>query len=259
MKRQNTAQQIKNITTVAIFAALAYVSVIILRIPNVGGFLTFDFKDAIIIVASMLLGPYAAIALSILVPLLELPISSTGLYGFVMNMASSMALSLTASLIYKKKKTLARAITALGCSVIAVTAVMTVMNILVTPLYLKYMMPGPLLGMGFEVSYSGGVACVQSLLPNLLLPFNFIKGFTNAAFAMALYKPVANALRKSRLVLSNNGDKERTLTKEEKKRRVWRSVLISLAAAMLVIAAIIIILRVWNVELSFFDVFKPKQ
>ncbi len=258
MKKQNTSQQIKNMTTIAIFAALAYVSVIILRIPNIGGFLTFDFKDAIIIVASMLLGPYAAIALSILVPLLELIISSTGLYGFVMNMASSMALSLTASLIYKRKKTLPGAFTALGCSIVAVTAVMTVMNILVTPVYLLLVTPGVLGFMGFEASYKGAVSCVISLLPTLLLPFNFIKGFTNAAFAMALYKPVSNILKKSRLVSTNNELHERELTKEEKRKRAWRSVLVSMIAVVLVVTAIIIILNVWNVELSFFDVFKSK-
>ncbi len=256
MSREQNTKKIKRMTTVAIFAALAFVSVIILRIPNVGGFLTFDFKDAIIIVASMLLGPTAAISLSILVPLLELTISSTGLYGFIMNMASSMALSLTASLIYKKKKSFSRAIVSLIMAVVAVTLIMTVMNMLITPLYLLWVMPEVLGFMGFEASYNGAFSCVMSLLPKLLLPFNFIKGFTNAAFALAFYKPLTNILRKSRLVAQAN---TQPADKEEKKKKIWRSVLISLVAVMFVVTAIIIILRVWNAELSFFDVFKSKK
>ncbi len=258
MNRQNSSQKIKNMTTIAIFATLAYISVIILRIPNVGGFLTFDFKDAIITVASMLLGPTAAVALSVLVPLLEMMISSTGLYGFVMNMASSMALSLTASLIYKKKRSLVTAFTALGCSVLSVTVVMVVMNMLVTPIYLWLVTPEVLGFMGFEATYNGAFSCVMSLLPKLLLPFNLIKAFTNASFAMALYKPLANVLRKSSLVVQSKENKSEEITKDEKKKRTVRSAIISCVAVLCVVAAIAVILKVWNVEISFFDIFKQK-
>ena len=102
MNRQKYSDNLKKMTAVAMFAALAYVSVAIIRIPNVGGFLTMDFKDVIITIAGMFFGPIAAIVLSLLVPFIEfLTISGTGPYGLIMNVISSMTFSLVASIVYK--------------------------------------------------------------------------------------------------------------------------------------------------------------
>ena len=62
-------------------------------------------------------------------------------------------------------------------------AVMMLMNILITPFY-----------MGVDRSI------VISMLPTVLLPFNFAKTLMNGAIAMLVYKPVAIAMRRAKLL-----------------------------------------------------------
>ena len=147
-------------------------------------FLTFDAKDAVLTIAAFIYGPIAAIIMSLIPALIELlTISGTGFWGFLMNFASSACFSFTASVIYKYKRSFNGAIVGLYTSVLATTAVMMVLNILVTPIYM-------------------GVprAVVIELLPTLLLPFNFAKALMNAAITMLIYKPVSVAMKRAKLI-----------------------------------------------------------
>jgi riboflavin transporter FmnP len=179
MKKNNF--NAKKIVGIAAFAALAYAVTLVFRIPV--SFLTFDAKDAILTVAAFIYGPVAGAVMSLLVSLLELTISDTGLIGALMNFVSSAAFACTASLIYKFRRTFTGAIIGIFSAVAVTTGVMMLMNVLITPIY-----------MGVERSI------VISILPTLLLPFNFAKALMNAAIAMLIYKPVALALRRARLV-----------------------------------------------------------
>ena len=179
MKKNNF--NAKKIVGIAAFAALAYAVTLVFRIPV--SFLTFDAKDAILTVAAFIYGPVAGAVMSLLVSLLELTISDTGLIGAIMNFVSSAAFACTASLIYKFRRTFTGAIIGIFSAVAVTTGVMMLMNVLITPIY-----------MGVERSI------VISILPTLLLPFNFAKALMNAAIAMLIYKPVALALRRARLV-----------------------------------------------------------
>ncbi len=180
---RNSHKTIRRLVALALFAALAYICTFLLHIKVM--FLTFDAKDAVMAVAGMFFGPGAAAILSLLVPTLELFTigSDTGLYGFVMNVASSITFSVTAALIYKYRKTLGGALFSLGTAIFAMTAVMMAMNLLVTPYF-----------MGTTIDE------VVALLPTLLLPFNLTKALLNAALVLVLYKPIATALRRTRMV-----------------------------------------------------------
>jgi riboflavin transporter FmnP len=79
----------------------------------------------------------AAVILSVLVPLLELvTVSSTGLYGFLMNFLGTAMFAVTASLIYKYRKSFFGAIVGLVSGVAAMVATMMLFNLLVTPFYM---------------------------------------------------------------------------------------------------------------------------
>ena len=184
MNRKNH-RSTRRLVALALFAALAFVCTSLMHIKV--AFLTFDAKDAVMAVAGMFFGPASAAILSFLVPTLELFTfgADTGLYGFIMNIASSAAFSVTAALIYKYRKTLGGALFALGTAIVSVTAVMMVMNLLVTPYF-----------MGTTVDD------VVALIPTLLLPFNLTKALLNAALVLVLYKPIATALRRTRMVES---------------------------------------------------------
>ena len=185
MENQNRKQNIfdtKRLVGMAMFAALAYGVTFIFRIPV--QFLTFDAKDAVLTIAAFIYGPVAAIIMSLIPALIEfVTISSTGFWGFLMNFSSSACFSFTASVIYKYRRSLNGAIIGLYGSVIATTALMMVLNILVTPIYMK--VPR---------------AVVVDLLPTLLLPFNFAKALMNAAITMLIYKPVSIAMKRAKLI-----------------------------------------------------------
>jgi riboflavin transporter FmnP len=181
-KRRET---ISFITGAGVFSALGFIVTLICKIiPNVAGFLSIDAKDAIIAIASFTYGPIMAPVVSLICAGLELvTISTTGLYGFVMNFASSATFSLVASLIYKYRKNLKNAMLGLGVATVATTAVMLLLNIFVTPLYLK--------------SIGVNNMDVISMLPTVLLPFNFAKSLMNGAISIILYKPIITAIRRA--------------------------------------------------------------
>jgi riboflavin transporter FmnP len=179
--------QIKHIVGIAVFSALAYAVTFVFRIPV--QFLTFDAKDAVLTVAAFIYGPAAALVMSFIPAFIEfISISSTGIWGLVMNFASSACFSFTAALIYKYKRNLNGAILGLYGSVLATTLFMMLMNILITPIYMEVQR---------EI--------VIELLPTLLIPFNFAKSLMNAAIVMIIYKPISVAMKRARLI-SGIGD-----------------------------------------------------
>jgi len=181
MKQTNNISNIKRISVIAMFGALAFV-LTYLKLPVM--FLSLEVKDSVIVLCTLLFGPMAGLAIAILVPLLELiSHSSTGVYGLIMNMLSSVTFSLVTGVIYKYKKSFYGAIVGLLSGIFAVTAVMVLANLLVTPYY-----------MGVSVQE------VAVLIPKILLPFNLIKATLNGAIVLLLYKPLSTVLKKARLL-----------------------------------------------------------
>lgn len=177
----NKTVNYKKIASVAMLSAFAFLARLVFKIPVT--FLTFDIKDSIIALGGLVFGPVSGVVIALLVSLIEMIISETGPIGFVMNFVSSAVFAGTAALIYKFKRTFNGAIIGLFSSVGATTAVMLLMNILLTPIY-----------QGVPRSV------VISMLPTLFLPFNFAKTLLNAAIVMLIYKPVVIALRKARII-----------------------------------------------------------
>lgn len=240
MNRQTHIEKLKRMTGVAMFAALAYLSMIILRIPDIGGFLTMDFKDVIITVSAMFFGPLSAVFISVLVPFLEfMTISGTGVYGLIMNILSSLTFSLTASVIYKYKKTFWGAVIGLVSATLSVTAVMMVANLVITPYYMK--MP---------------TEAIAALIPKLLLPFNLTKAIFNSAVTLILYKPLTSVMRRTEFFGKRRSAHSAEPTAEEKKKAKMRTILLLAIGGVIAIASILIIIFVWGGRISFFDVFK---
>lgn len=177
----------RRIVMIGVFSALAFIMTCLGNlIPiKVAGFLDYDPKDIIIVIAGFILGPVSSIIISIITSLIELiTISTTGVIGFAMNVISTVFFACTASIIYQKKRTFAGAIIGLASGVFAMCIAMMLWNYLITPLYMA--------GTTREM--------VAKMLPTVFLPFNLVKGSLNASIAMLLYKPVVNAMRKARLL-----------------------------------------------------------
>ena len=174
---------VKKLVLLAVFAALAYVIVCVIRIPAVA-FLKYEPKDVIITIAGFILGPMATVIISGLVALLEMvTISDTGPIGALMNLLSSCAFSCTAAIIYKYRRTLWGAVMGLLAGTVTMAAVMLLWNWLITPLYM---------GVSREA--------VEKMLLPTFLPFNLVKAGLNTALTLCLYKPLVTALRKTRML-----------------------------------------------------------
>ncbi len=198
----------KTIVTVGMLCAIAFIAKLISNIIPIAiaGFLEFDLKDVIIVIAGFICGPLSAVAISVIVSLIEMvTISGTGPIGMIMNILSSCSFACVAAILYKKNRSMKGAVLSLVGGVLAMTAIMVLWNYLITPLY-----------MGIERSVVAGM-----LLP-VFLPFNLLKGGINATLTLLLYKPIVTALNRANLIAASP-----TSSKGSVK---WGMMLISLVA-----------------------------
>ncbi len=184
------------------FTALSFVAVLITKwIPPVSGFLSYEPKDALIVIAGFIFGPLSCVILSVLVALIELlTISSTGPWGFLMNALASCAFTVPAAWIYAKRRTMKGAVLGLAAGVLTMAVCMVVWNYIVTPYYMS---------MGSVTEVAEKRKLVGSMLASVFLPFNLVKGGINAGLAMLLYKPIVSALRGMGFVPPSQGKKGR--------------------------------------------------
>lgn len=204
----------KKLTTISMLCALAYVAVIVGRIPLVL-FLKYDPKDVVIVISGFIFDPLTAFTVTVIVSIVQMfTISGTGIWGCIMNIVSSCSFACTAAFIYKKKHSLSGAILALFCGWSCQVGIMMVWNYMIAPIYMGYPRE----------------AIVELLLP-AFLPFNLIKGGLNAAITMLLYKPIVTALRRSNLIESNNNSDKMRL-----------NIGVVLAAMLMIITCVLLIL-----------------
>lgn len=173
------------LTLTAMMAAMAYVAMLITRpLPHVAGFLSYDLKDVVVVIAGFQLGVAPAMIITLLVSLLEMvTVSTTGPIGLLMNVLSTGAFALPAALMYHRKRSLNSAAMGLALGVVLMTAVMLAWNYIITPIYM-----------------SVPRAVVAGMLIPTFLPFNLVKGGLNAGITMLIYKPVTDALRRAGLL-----------------------------------------------------------
>ena len=186
MTHQN--ESIHRTAVTGMLTAIAFLAVLIGRIvPNVAGFLSYDPKDAVIAIGGFIYGPVTALIITVLVSFIEmLTISSTGIYGLIMNIVSTCSFVIPAAVIYRRMHSMKGAVAGLVSGVVCMTLMMMLWNYIITPLY-----------MGVPRSVVAG------MMMTTFMPFNLIKSGINAGIAMLLYKPLITALRKAGLVAAS--------------------------------------------------------
>ena len=168
---------VRTLVAVGVFAALAFVCCVLFHFK--AAFLSFDLKDAVMAIGAMLFGPVYGFAMALIVCIIEsLTISTTEVYGFIMNILSSTVFVCVGSLVYTRKRTMTGALVGIILSVVTMVVVMICANLVITPYY-----------MGVTRSE------VAALIPALILPFNITKGVVNASLVFLLYKPLSTALK----------------------------------------------------------------
>lgn len=222
MSARKNRINIQTMVVWALFCALAYVSVVLIRIPVVQ-FLKYEPKDVILMIGAFMYGPLAGCVMSVVVSLIEMvTVSDTGWIGAIMNILASCAFVCPAATIYWHRRTLKGAVTGLVVGSTCMVVIMLLWNALITPLYMG--MPR---------------AAVIDMLPTVFLPFNLLKTMINSALVMLLYKHVVTALRAAHL-----------LPQAEQKdvgSPVHTTVVLSLISLLVLATAILIILAMQGI------------
>ncbi len=180
MERNKTRYDTKTLTAMAMLTALAYAVMAVCKvIPKMGGFLSLDAIDAVIGVGGFLFGPMAAVLMITVEAFIEaITLSTTGWYGFLMNVLSTTLLICPAVWLYRRRGGTSGAAMGLAAGVLFRLLGMIVFNYFITPWY--FQMPR---------------AAVADMMP-MIAAFNMVKGVLNAALLMAIYPPASAALRK---------------------------------------------------------------
>ena len=203
---------------------------ILVRLIKVSGFLTFDAKDTLVTIAGLILGPIYAIVISFIVSLIEIIfLPETGFWGFLMNFLSTAAFSAVCALIYKYKKNIKGACVGLVASVFSMTAMMVLLNLVVTPIYTG--MP---------------TATIAAMIPTLFLPFNFTKAVLNAALVLILYKPISRALKATKMLESSSKPGS-----VDKKSQLITNIVIFAIGLVLIAASVAVFILVLGGDFTF--------
>ena len=210
---------IKTLAVLAVLSAMAYVLMLLIHISFMPGneFLVFDLKDVPIVIGGFLYGPFAVVAMSVVVSFLEMvTVSRDAWVGFAMNVLSTCAFACPAAIIYMRKRSLKGAVLGLVAGWLCVSGVMVLWNYIVTPVY-----------RGFPR------AVIVPMLPTVFLPFNLIKYGFSAAIVMLVYKPLSIALKKAKIIRQT-----------EKKTTIKENLIIGivLAVCLAVIPCVLLIL-----------------
>ena len=176
---------VQRMVMIAVFSAISIVLVALLHVPlfPAAPFLEYDMADVPIIIVTFLYGPLAGLFTTVIVSVLQgLTVSAgSGFNGILMHIFATGCYVLVAGNLYKRHRSLGGEIASLGCGTAAMVAVMTLWNMLLTPLFMK----AP-----FEQA-------MQLMLP-AIIPFNLIKAGGNSLIAYFVFKAIEQVMKRRR-------------------------------------------------------------
>lgn len=174
-------KKLKQLTGLAMLAAISIVLVMLIRVPMPGApFLEYDPADIPIFIGSFAYGPIAGLLLVLAVSILQgVTVSAgSGIIGILMHVFASGSFVLVSGLIYKRNHTKIGAMWALLFGSVTQVLTMVLWNLVFTPIF-----------MGTPIQ------AVLDLMPIILL-FNVLKAGINALVSFFVYKAVRSILPK---------------------------------------------------------------
>ena len=175
------SEPIKRMAVMAMLAAISVVLVYAIRLPLIPmvPFLEYDPADIPILIAALAYGPWAGVALTVVVSVIQgLTVSAaSGAYGILMHIIATSVLVLVAGGVYRLRRTRKGGVLGLVLGTLAMGLVMLPANHFITPHFM---------GQPVEV--------VDALLLPGILPFNLLKAGINSAITFVVYKTVSRYL-----------------------------------------------------------------
>lgn len=169
------------ITMLGVLAALSIAMMYMMQIPLIPAapYLLYDMADIPILIATLFMGPLAGIVLTVIVSVIQgVTINASGsVIGVVMHIVATGAFVVAVGLL--RKVWPKRSLLPIACGVLAMTAIMIPLNLLLTPLYT---------GMPVEK--------VAEMIVPVLVPFNFLKAGINGFLTFVIYQILYHAFPK---------------------------------------------------------------
>jgi riboflavin transporter FmnP len=167
----------------------------------------FEFSDIPVLLGGFSLGPVFGFAIAVLKALLNAVFTGDWNYiGLIMNIVSTGIPTVAASLLYKQKKTRARAYLSLGLFLLTQIAVMVPMNYFFGSLNFMLFFGVP--------TYGEARAAMAPLLGWVAL-FNLIKGAATTVVTAIVYKPLSRTVLSKELLAPKEGKKAPESTNSE--------------------------------------------
>jgi riboflavin transporter FmnP len=164
-------------TQIGVLGAIAFTFMYLdFPIPPFPAWLKYDPGEVPALIAGFALGPAAGVAVELIKGLLILllrPGSLGGPFGIFMNLLAGVTLVAAATIYYRLEHTKRGALRGLGFGIAAMTSVMILANVALTPTF-------------FGLPRAQVIALV---LP-ALLPFNLLKGMISSLLTFYVYKRV---------------------------------------------------------------------
>ncbi|MGN1089131.1 MAG: ECF transporter S component [Huintestinicola sp.] len=197
IKSNTEVSKTRQLTVTAIMGALS-AALMFIQIPVpmfMPGFIKFDISELPALIASFAIGPLSGACVCLIKNLINLLSTSTGGVGELSNFILGCAFVVPAGLIYKAKKTRARAIIGAVVGAVVMALFSIVSNyFFVYPIYTAFMPMEAIIG-----AYQALNPKVETLLDALIMfnvPFTFIKGMVSTVITIPIYKYLSPILKK---------------------------------------------------------------
>lgn len=173
---------VNKLVKLAMLSAMSIVLVMLIRFPIIPSapFLEYEPGDIPALIGAFIYGPAAGLVITVVVSLLQaFTVSAgSGWIGALMHIMATGTMVLVAGLIYRRLTTIKGAIIGLVAGSLCMTAVMVVLNLILTPIFLNV-----------------PIEAVKAMLIPAIIPFNLIKTLANSAVTFVVYKSVGRVLR----------------------------------------------------------------
>jgi len=165
------------IVRIGLMASISIILIYLIRFPlfPAVSFLEYTPSDATILFATLNFGTIEGLFLAIIVSIIQgITVSAkSGFYGILMHFIATSSIVLATGLTYKfLNKTTTNTIISLTLGAIAMTFIMIIANLIITPIYTG--MP---------------VAAIKQILP-FVIAFNLVKAAINAAITFIMFKTI---------------------------------------------------------------------
>lgn len=164
-------------------------------LPFLPSFIKLDFSDLPELIGAYAYGPLAGVIICLLKNLIHLTVSQSGFIGELSNFLLGAVFSITAGLVYTKKRTKSGAWLSGILASLAMAAACFPLNLFVVyPLYYSVLhLPEPAI-LDMYQAILPAVKDIPSALLVFNVPFTLLKGVLCVLLAMLLYKRIAKLL-----------------------------------------------------------------